>query len=630
MSNSRVSQLESDIKKYAQSYYEGDALISDEQFDSLVDELRAIDETNPILSKVGWGQEVDNISKKVKHKYGVVGSLGKVKSAEAVDKTFGDEIKTGTPKIDGISGVAYYVNGHFDVGVSRGDGTVGQDISDKIRSKVPQYVEGFTGAVRGEFYLSLSNWKKYYSDNPSPRNVAAGVCNRNEVSDEELSRFGFIVYKVTAIESLAGDDIDFFRSKYQTLSWLKKVGFDTVTKHNIARNVKLTPELVTEQINASIEDYDIPLDGWVITKDAISIGDIIGDSGIIKYKEVAYKVEGEKAETTIKNLLWKLTRTGKLSVVAQIEPTKLSGATINRATCYNASFVKSMNLGVGAKIEIIRSGEVIPVITRTIEPVEVQLPTECPTCHTELEMVGADLRCMNSSCESRSSSRLWNWLTTVGAVDGLGAFGYSTFIEYFKVDDIKDLYLRDFNLDELRSVSGVGDSVIDGLSEMMNKIKSPIDQKAFLVGLSIKDLGGSSANKIITEVGLDAVLSEEWDKLRSIKRMNKNVISGLQDNIQLVKDLAQLVIFKEVEKVEEVDPSSIKGHFVMTGFRDKEFSAKLKELGYIEQGGVNNDTTHLLVKDKSKSSSKTKKAISLGVPIMTKDEFIDTVLGGNM
>lgn len=365
----RIKELESLITKYATSYYSGESDVSDEYFDSLVDELRTLNPDSEVLKKTGWGFSPSG-SKKVKHLYGMhVGSLSKIHSAsefpERMIPSKDGEFCRVSAKLDGLSVVSYYSAGKRVLAVTRGNGEEGKDVTQKMRVIDPSTDElffGFTGAVRGEVLIDNRTWdriKDRYGDNPSAnqRNVAAGIMNRNDNEDqvdEDLKLLRYVVYKVVACEDVAYDG---GFSIPLTPDEFSKVPYVRLFKENFEIDIDSQFETLLEKFRE-----DFPCDGLVLTKNYCTQT----DKGEIVYDEVAYKFQAESKEVVVKEVTWSATRTGRVIPVVWFDPVPLSGALVQKATGFNARFILDNKIKKGVKILVTRSGEVIPHIMKVL------------------------------------------------------------------------------------------------------------------------------------------------------------------------------------------------------------------------------------------------------------------------
>ncbi|WJZ23560.1 NAD-dependent DNA ligase [Listeria phage LIS04] len=620
LTNSIVQKLVSDIKHYSQLYYEGSKdTISDEAFDSIIDQLRSLDPENPVLTQVGWGYDVSKSSlEKVPHRYIKVGSLDKVKSKNGVIKKLGNQTLVATPKLDGLTVVLYYVKGVLIRAVTRGNGKIGQDVTSKLSVLVDSHLvaaQNFTGAIRGEFILPLDNWKKYYSDSPSPRNVAAGVLNRKSVSESELELFKFVAYSVVA------SNLD-HKSKVDSLAWMFNSCCFEVTPFKHYPIDMCTPENVKADIEEISNLTQYPLDGLVLTVDEFD--DKLED-GTIPVSEIAYKVVSDTAISKIVKIEWSLTRTGLYTPVAVIEPVELSGATIKRASVYNAQFVQSQGLGVGATVEIVRSGEIIPVVSEVLESAEVSLPTETED-GTPLVLEGVHLAIDKEAGSSHmDKSRLMHWITSIASVDGLGSKLISRAVTHLGVSKISDIYTVDYDISSLSSLEGFGSSTLEKFNSMISQLKSPLTPKKFLSSLGLPSLAGSSASKIVDKYSikdiLDGALIDSTGKLVKVPGVSKTAIKSIEDNLNMITEIYNLVEIKDTpsEEVEIQMTVAITGK-LENGRKRQDLANLLKSNG-IKVGDVKN-SSYLITNDPDPTSSKAVKARKLGVETITESEFM--------
>lgn len=356
-----IEELESKIKYYAEKYYQGVPEVSDEFFDNLIDQLRSIKPDSAVL-KTGWGFEVQG--NKVKHKYSHIGSLSKCKSYEEIPDRFKTYNVFLSPKLDGLSAVAYYKNGKLTKAITRGNGEYGKDITEKIRLIEGSEIKDkeFTGAVRGELIIHNNNWKilqEKYNDLIAPRNFAAGIINRKEI-DEDIKYIDFVVYKVVGKEPEA----------YPIVNRVDVLSFLTYNfKHAIPRWYFeiLNKATWEENFNKKFEEFKTlgyELDGLVLTNYLVPYDN--STHGYI-WDEVAFKFQSETAIVKVKSIEWNLTRTQKMIPVIWFEECYLSGAKIQKATGFNAKFILDNEIEEGCFIEICRSGEVIPYVIRRVD-----------------------------------------------------------------------------------------------------------------------------------------------------------------------------------------------------------------------------------------------------------------------
>lgn len=355
-----VEELETQIAYYSSKYYEGDPQITDEQFDSLVDKLRAVKPNSEVL-KTGWGFEV--VGDKVKHKYSHIGSLDKTKSYNEIPERFKNRMVYISPKLDGLSAVAYYKNGVLVKGVTRGNGEYGKDITDKLVRILGKTISDtkFTGAIRGELIISNDNWdllKQKYVNIIAPRNFVAGIINRNDI-DDDIVYVDLVVYKIVGQENNP-----IMKTRDDILKWLS-LNFKKVVPDYYYPILNEPSWLAFH--NDTYEQFKklgYGLDGLVLTSP-----DVLYNSATLgyMYDEVAFKFKAESTIVTVTDIEWNLTRTQKLVPVICFDKCYISDAEIQRATGFNAKYIYENKICVGTQVEICRSGEVIPYILGVIE-----------------------------------------------------------------------------------------------------------------------------------------------------------------------------------------------------------------------------------------------------------------------
>lgn len=436
-------ELIDEISNASQAYYTGEPIISDEKFDKLIEQLREISPDNVILKTPGWGYKPAGESK-VKHSF-LVGSLNKIRYTDLTrEKLLRYDFVT--PKLDGGSVVCYYKNGILDKIVSRGDGTIGLDITSNLLHAVPNTIQ-YSGdfAVRGEVVLSWENFRSMngYSH---PRNAAVGLSQAKYV-DNSIRKLEVIVYSAYA----DGRTVD----KGSMLDAFRLEGFNGVSFYSaiaVARE-----EDGAEQFYREMKEI-YPCDGVVLSD--------MNDNSI------AVKFEEERYITTVKSIDWQVGRTGRIVPVANIETVNIDGANISRVTCHNYGFIRDNGIDSGASIEIVRSNDVIPKITGVIEESgEVNDPTFCSVCGNGLvtNESGLDLLCDNPECPRKLDEIIFRMF------------------EMVKPDGIGDVTLEIM-------LSGIRQDNIYDLSELLNGIKYMITPAYYYVVES--SFGEVTANKI--------------------------------------------------------------------------------------------------------------------------------------
>ena len=627
-----IKELEEKIKYYAENYYQGNSLISDEMFDSLIDTLRKIKPDSPVLT-TGWGFEVQG--NKVKHKYSHIGSLDKCKCLDDIPDIFkNNNYKVYiSPKLDGLSAVAYYENGKLVKGITRGNGIYGKDITNKLIRIIGDKIQDstFTGAVRGELIISNTNWKllqNKYNDLISSRNFAAGIINRDEI-DDDIQYIDLVVYKVTGYEGDNKQNID----RLKILNWLS---------HNFKHSIPVycyTIQSNWEEFSVNLFDTfkenGYQLDGLVLTLEDIHFNN---DNGIL-YTEVAYKFEAPSIETTVVDIEWTLSRTQRYVPVVKIKPVELSGANIERATGNNAKMIKTLGIGPGAEISIQRSGEVIPKIVEEISPIEVNLPSNCPCCNSELQWDGVDLVCKNTQCPNIEMSDLQQWCEIIGETDGLQWTLMKQYLDKFNIHSIKSLYnnkeniLTDLNCRQL-SLTELK------IREFFKKIYvGDVSLYKLLLALNIPRLGDKTCKELSKH---PEICKELFQYSLNADPLNEgDYYNRLYNNIfNIMKDATTTSIFNNLNKInnvkyilnspinrvkiEQASNTEIK-YVAITGslqsMKRKDFEKYIAQFGY-ELSNTLSKCEYLITNNPNSGSTKNKEAQKYNIPIITENEFL--------
>ena len=629
-----IKELEDKIKFCAQKYYSKYPIVSDTVFDLLVDELRNLDPDNELLTMTGWGYDPTKVEFgiKVNHKYGkVIGITNKPRTIDAIPlnlRASNTRVRI-SAKLDGLSCILYYNNGEFVQAVTRGNGEIGIDITSKInyicRNDVRyRNIPGFSGSIRGELVIPCDKWMKSEMSKDStknPRNYASGIINRHDISDE-LDLIDLCVYKITAWENCE----EYLTS--QSMSEKLACYFEHTVDNLITSASNVTEDKLKELFDIFNKHY--PCDGCVITNDIIKF--TVKDPDMI-YDEVAFKFESERAIARIDHIEWNLSRTGMMKPVACIDPVTIAGTTVSRCTCFNAKYVIDNSLGKDALIEIEKSGEIIPDIQSIVKSANSpDIPNICPRCGSKLELVGADLKCVNKDCLGTSMSDLHHWTNVIAEVDGLGGKIKEDFFTKHNINSVEDLYAK---LPDL----SFGNSATDTkLYEMSNKlINSYIEMTRALVALSIPRLSWRSAEKIVESglfvdlanspeiFGTDAFdeLSNKLDKV--VGQATRKSIELNMNKVERLKFLKGRIVMPKSKVDNNVSES--KGIVVITGRLNsgtrKEFELTIKSAGYELGDKITKDTLYLITNTPNSGSSKNKKADELGVEKITEEEFIN-------
>lgn len=618
-------ELESLIKSYAKTYYSDYSTVSDDYFDELVEELREVDPNSKILVTPGWGYEPEG--KKEKHLYGEISGLPKIKKIEDIPEGYLPYRCRVSIKLDGLSAVSYYKNGKRFLSLTRGNGVEGKVITDKIDMISPETKElpnNFTGAVRGELVISQATWNKIkdqYKDNPSAnqRNVASGIINRDYVN-EETKYVDYVVYKVVADPE---NTIDSFRSME---GFLLYNNFKLVPEVYSTSRGMFTQRIFEEYYERFKQIY--PCDGVVVTDYDICHE----ESGEIKYKEFAYKFKSDSEEVVVTDVTWSAGRTGRIVPRIWFTPVTLSGVQVQKCTGHNAAFIRDNQINKGTVIEVTRSGEVIPYMTKVVSNPNDKglLPSTCPNCKAELTWKGDDLICENEN----EDQLVYRFISTAGSIDGAGWSLYSKVLETFDIKTFKDLVCfisdatKDYEVTQGEMVKNIIYNSISGkvtqqkCIKVVEKIIKGIYPSTFLVACNINGVSWNTAESLFKhypEYFYDLYQEKvDYDKLYSINGFGYTTVQTLRRFEERLRDLVRVCTILEEKKTVEYQFSvAITGSLSM---KRSDFDALLQSKG-ITQSSNFKEIKYLITNNPDSTSSKMQKAVSNGVEIISEEEF---------
>lgn len=629
----RIRELEELVLRYQKSYYNGEGEISDAEFDRLWDELKSLDPTNPILHKVG--ADSGNFPK-APHVM-PMGSQEKAATPEeflewASRHSYGEYLVE--YKLDGASLELQYKDGRLLRAVTRGDGEIGDVITDnavKMQGVVAELSENFTGGIRGEVIMTHEVHKNLYSDKANCRNAANGLMKRKDGNGSE--NLTLIVYDVWATE---GDQP--FVDEEGKLLFLRKNGFNTVPLKiaNSARDVIEYREQVME--NRKTLDYDI--DGLVIKEREVNHEDASRDR---PERQIAFKFSLEEAVSILRSVEWG-ENGATYTPVAVFDPVELNGTTVKRASLVNTNLIKSLDLKIGNHVVVVKRGEIIPKIISVVRGAstedlsEIEIPCKCSACGTDLVDEGTRLYCPNKSCEKKVVHQLLKWVSVVDIRD-LGETLVKELFNTKKVKSIKDFY--NLTVQDLTPYFLDGESLESGkkslgAEKVYNSIQShrKIPLAKFISGFDIEGIGETVVETLMGAgyTTLEKMLSATEAEIASVYRFAEilahTFVSGIQDNR---KEMEELVSGGVIELVQGENRGSLSGmSFCFTGemktMKRADAQNLVKEKGGAVKSSVVKGLSYLVTNDTTSGSSKNKKAAELGVPVINEEEFLKLVM----
>lgn len=631
--NNRIKELETLILKYQKSYYDGEAEIEDSEFDKLWDELKEKDPQNPILKKVG--ADSGNFEK-VQH----VMPMGSQEKAANPEQFMAWALKHQYDeyfveyKLDGASLELQYEHGYLVRAVTRGDGSIGDNITQNAKKmggvQHAIYVDGelidFTGGVRGEVIMTHQVHKEHFSDKANCRNAANGLMKRKDGKGSEY-------LKLVVYDALETTGKTYFSDEEEKINWLKNCGFNTV-KLNICKNPQEVIDYrakVMEERKTSIE-YDI--DGLVIKERNINMEDAFRAR---PDHQIAFKFSLEEAVSTLREIEWSING-GTYTPVAIFDEVELNGTKVKRASLANPDTIRALGVQIGSHVVVVKRGEIIPkiesvVLEENIETSPIIYPKKCEVCGSELIDDGSRLYCPNKNCPKRVLHQLLKWQQVIDIRD-LGETLVTSLFNDGRLNSISDIYsltveeLIPYFLNE-ESIEAEKKSL--GAEKVYASIQNHRNMKlsVFLAGFDIEGFGETLAEKLVQagyntlEKLLDANESQIAGVYGFAEIMAKIVVDGLKENAQEMKALVEsgtITLIEEGGGLLSGKSFCFTGELVTMKRADAE--QLVKQNGGNIKSSVTKDLSYLVTNDTSSGSSKNQKAAKFGIPVIDEKTFL--------
>lgn len=623
-------------------YGAGESDLSDAEFDQQLEELRKADPKHPFLSEVG----AETPGSKVKH-LRLMGSLGKVTEASALKKWMGSHECTLQTKADGATVELQFNGRRLQVAVTRGNGIEGTDVTaavslmPSVPKELPSSWPDGPLSIRGEVILTRANWDLVNSNSTNPRNVGTGILTRKS----DLSQ----AHLLTFLMFDPGLDTSDEQALLQSIaaSGLFQVPpSELVTAENVEQRLA---EMLTSRWEGGFQ-FDI--DGAVIKINNVQTRDALGVSGNRPRGQVAFKWEDSPtADTTVIGFSTTVGHTGLVSPVFQLEPVFLAGVTVSSALANNAAEIERLNVGVGDTVRVRRMGELIPKLVGVVKRPANRKPvtfTQCPCCGSRLGKkanADGDLSvndyCLNENCDGRAIGKVKRWLKS-NRVLGVGGELLESLLEA-GVRTPADLYRVEHQaLANLPMGHGrVGDSRATSILTELKSKTATLSLAQFIGSLGIPFIGRRKAQLLIEAAGGELDRLEDWNPDNIADLAGRMSIRGIVDavtewlavNQPLIDDLLQYVMVKPVteEPTPAPTPAAVGGMvFLLTGKFDvvkKEIHAQIEAAGQSFATDFTPAVTHLVQADPSPTSSKTKKALSRGIPVIGLSELSSLLAG---
>ena len=641
----RMKELAGLLNQAARTYYqEAREIMSNFEYDRLYDELEALErETGVILSgspTLRVGYEVLSELPKERHERPML-SLDKTKDVETLKEWVGPRRTLLSWKLDWLTIVLTYRDGQLFKAVTRGNGEVGEVITNNARvfQNLPLKIS-FAGelVLRGEAVIGYREFERINQEIPdteakykNPRNLCSGSVRQlnNEITAGRSVNF-------FAFSLVRAEGVDFQNSHEQEFLWLKRQGFETV-EYEVVTEENL--EEAVGRFAGRIEKNDFPSDGLVALYDDISYGNSLGRTSKFPRDSMAFKWADEIRETKLLEIAWSPSRTGLINPVAIFEPVELEGTTVSRASVHNVSILRSLELGIGDTIEVYKANMIIPQIAenRTRSGLK-DIPETCPVCGgaTEIRKVNdvESLYCTNGECQAKKI-KSFTLLVSRDAlnVEGLSEASLEKFIARGFIHEFADIFRLERWREEIVGMEGFGEKSYENLMASIKKARKTTLAKV-IYSLGILNIGLAVAKLICREFDNDVehMLAATEEDLAAIDGVGGVIASSFVNYFQDAENKERF--YRLLDKLElqkepaEPGEGSFQGKiFVITGSLTRfENRRELQELieskGGKVTGSVTKKTDYLINNDAASGSSKNKKAKELGIPILTEEEFL--------
>ncbi len=644
-----MEQLIAQLDQAAKAYYqESREIMTNYEYDELYDRLCALEKATGItLSKsptVKVGYEVLSDLPKEPHPTKML-SLDKTKEVEQLISWLGPQEGVLSWKLDGLTIVLTYRNGKLDKAVTRGNGEVGEVVTNNARvfMNLPLTID-FEGELilRGEAVISYADFE-YINESitdesekyKNPRNLCAGSVRQlnNEITAKR--RVGFYAFALVSAEGMT------FERRTDQMEWLAQKGF-TVVEYRRATAETLAGDV--EWFATNIESNPLPSDGLVLCYDSIAYGTALGQTAKFPKDSIAFKWRDELRETELIDIEWSPSRTGLINPVAVFAPVELEGTTVSRASVHNVSVMKELKLGMGDRIMVYKANMIIPQIAENLTGSDnIRVPKTCPVCggNTAIHCENGieTLHCPNPLCQAKQIKGFTLFVSRNAMdIDGLSEMTLEKLIGRGIIRDFADLFHLENYREEIIAMDGFGEKSFTNLQNSIEKARQVTTAK-FLYSLGIPNIGVANANLIAGHC------QNRWETIGQLTREELISIDGIgeimadgfvkffqdEENQRSIADL-----LKEIKLDESYESSgaTLAGiTFVITGalehYANREaLKAEIEKAGGKVAGSVSAKTGYLINNDVTSASSKNKKARELGIPIIDEDTIREWLATG--
>lgn len=649
----RIKELVEQLNYHRDLYYNKSTHeLSDLEYDNLFDELSMLEkETGFVLATSPTqtvGYEVKSSLNKVIHNHPML-SLDKTKNVDDVIKFLGDKDGICMAKMDGLTCSLRYINGELVSAETRGNGEVGEDILHcaKTIKNIPLKIECIDEViVDGEVIITYDDFDKINASLPedqrykNPRNLASGSIRQLDSSVAAQRNMKFIAWKL-----VKGSGNNSF---FERLRFMHEIGFEIVPVYYI-HNTRINERVnnFIEFIKITCKNSGFPIDGCVFGYDDVEYGESLGATGHHLRSQIAFKFYDESYITKLLNIDWTMGRTGQLTPTAVFEPVEIDGTTVERASVHNVSILTRLDLHVGDTIEVIKANMIIPQVKRNVsaeerdatgqEPDYIAIPSYCPVCEAYTKLVKENdstiLVCTNPTCHGKLLGKMIHFCSRKAMnIENLSEATLDLLISNNYINKFKDIYALHTYRNELAKLPGLGAKSVEKLLESIEKSRE-CKLENFVAALGIPNIGLSAAKTISKACdGNWSTLWHMWNNEYDFTQLDdfgevtaNSLVKFFDEYINDVDRLSAEMEFIIPEK-QQISGNPFTGKtLVVTGklnhFTRDSINEKISSLGAKTAGSVSKKTDWLITNEAS-GSSKYKKAMELGIPVITEDEFL--------
>ena len=648
----RMQELVTLLNEASKAYYqEAKEIMSNFEYDKLYDELVQLEQesgislSNSPTKNVGY--EVLSELPKEAHESRML-SLDKTKEVAALKDWIGNNQGVLSWKLDGLTIVLTYENGNLTKAVTRGNGEVGEVITNnaKVFKNVPLTIP-FKGnlVLRGEAVIKYSDFEKINAQisdvsakYKNPRNLCSGSVR--QLNNKITAQRNVFFFAFSMVSCTSDDETllpDFKNSRVEQLKWLENQGFDVVERRMVTG---VDMEGAVKWFAEKISQNDFPSDGLVLILDDFAYGKSLGTTAKFPRDSIAFKWQDETAETELLEVEWSASRTGLINPVAIFKPVELEGTTVSRASLHNISIMENLELGIGDHILVYKANMIIPQIAENnTRSGMMQLPTCCPVCNQPTTLKQENdvkvLVCENPECLAKKVKAFSHFMSRDAMnMEGLSEATVEKMIDRGFIKELSDLFHLARYKEEIIDMEGFGEKSFTNMLASIDKARK-VSMPKFIYSLGIANIGLSNAKLICKayENNLNEILHAKHEELIEIDGIGEVIADSFvafmekESNRKMIEDLLKEMEFEQEE--ENTDAQNLENmNFVITGSLNhfsnrKEAQAFIEKKGGKVTGSVTSKTNYLINNDNTSNSSKNKKAKELQIPILTEEEFLE-------